>query len=495
MVTATPTALNSFNNNKPRTTATQLAKLRSQPIVVDLDAIPPPTSPLPIPNAPSSPIIPVARTAPRKLSQDKISGSPVPVPCSGSGSLRPPPRPRSIVSHMSLSNPPIESLPPVPVLLHSNDSYLSSTPTSPTSPTGPSFFSAISPRLEGIQCYSLPSNVLRSASMGRVSETAKHRPGRKTRTASNIAANGDNIPIQSEKQRARIACEMAESLPVPIPCDSSLMVSLEEPVNRVVSPIPIAQEESKEADITTVGFTALPERPMCWTATRYYGIESSMRWREGVDPIQKRFSSSNGSWRCQDRFAVFFRPGDDIGPDQVVKKTFWSEAWPYPIETILYGTAATTSTPSSTTTASTTAIAASSSKNGGLNRYSLTRGMETGEGERTGGYRSDHEGDRQISRGRTGSRQYSAGENVLKTAASFPSSGRSRDPRYITSEGVSKIAKVTIPMPDVAIDQMELVKAPVKVELCIYILESPLRVNATATLLGRTVEGTTKLYV
>ncbi|KAF9122437.1 hypothetical protein BGX30_002008 [Mortierella sp. GBA39] len=331
--------------------------------------------------------------------------------------------------------------------------------------------------------------------MSRVSETAKHRPGRKTRTASNIAANGDNIPIQSEKQRARIAFEMAESLAVPVPCDSGLMVSLEEPVNRVDSPIPIAREESKEADITTVGFTALPERPMCWTATRYYGIESSMRWREGVDPIQKRFSSSNGSWRCQDRFAVFFRPGDDIGPDQVVKKTFWSEAWPYPIETILYGTTATTSTPSSTSTASTTAIATSSSKNGGMNRYSLTRGMETGEGERTGGYRSDHEGDRQISRGRTGSRQYLAGENVLKTAASFPSSGRNRDPRYITSEGVSKIAKVTIPMPDVAIDQMELVKAPVKVELCIYILESPLRVNATATLLGRTVEGTTELYV
>ncbi|KAF9289660.1 hypothetical protein BKA57DRAFT_455120 [Linnemannia elongata] len=488
MVTATPTVLSSASNNKARTTASQLAKLRSQPIIVDLDAIPPPTSPLPIPNAPLSPITPVARTAPRKSSQDKISGSPVPLP--GSGSLRPPPRPRSIVSHMSLSNPPLESLPPVPVLLHSNDSYLSSTPTSPTSPTGPSFFSAISPRLEGVQCYSLPSSVLRSASVGRVSETTKHRPTRKTRTAPNLAANGDDIPIQSEKQRARIASEMAESLAAPVPCDSGLMVSLEEPVNRAASPLPIARDESKEADITTVGFTAIPQRPVSCTATRYYGIESSMRWREGVDPIQKRFSSSNGSWRCQDRFAVFFRPGDDIGPDQVVKKTFWSEAWPYPIETILYGTAAATSTLTSTT-----AIATSNSKKSGLNRYSLTRGMETGEGERTGGYRSDHEGDRQISRGRTGSRQYSTGENVLKTAASFPSSGRSRDPRYITSEGVSKIAKVTIPMPDVAIDQMELVKAPVKVELCIYILESPLRVNATATLLGRTVEGTTELYV
>ncbi|KAF9091439.1 hypothetical protein BGX23_005189 [Mortierella sp. AD031] len=136
-------------------------------------------------------------------------------------------------------------------------------------------------------------------------------------------------------------------------------------------------------------------------------------------------------------------------------------------------------------------------KNGTSSRYSLTRGgKETAEGERSGGYRSDHEGDRQISRGRTGSRQYASGETqMLKTAASFPSSGRSRDPRYITSEGVQKIAKVTIPMPDVAIDQMDLVKQPVKVELCIFILEAPLRVNATATLLGRTVQGTTELYV
>ncbi|KAF8933079.1 hypothetical protein BGZ47_011053 [Haplosporangium gracile] len=494
MVTATPTMQSTLSHNKARTTASQLAKLRSQPIVVDLDAIPPPTSPLPIPNAPLSPITPFARTAPRKSSQDKISGSPVPVPGLSSGSLRPPPRPRSIVSHMSLSNPPLENLPPVPVLLHSNDSYLSSTPTSPTSPTGPSFFSAISPRLEGVQCYSPPSSVLRSASVGRVSETAKHRPSRKSRAASNIAANDDNIPIQSEKQRARIAFEMVESLTAPIPNDSGLMVSLEEPANRAASPLPIPREESKEAEAITAGFTVLLERPVSCTATRYYGIESSMRWREGVDPIQKRFSSSNGSWRCQDRFAVFFRPGDDIGPDQVVKKTFWSEAWPYSIETILYGTTTATSTTSSTPAVSTTAIATSGGKNE-LNRYSLTRGKETGEGERTGGYRSDHEGDRQISRGRTGSRQYSSDENVLKTAASFPSTGRSRDPRYITSEGVSKIAKVTIPMPDVAIDQMELVKAPVKVELCIYILESPLRVNATATLLGRTVQGSTELYV
>ncbi|KAG0273411.1 Aminopeptidase 2 mitochondrial [Linnemannia exigua] len=409
MVTATPTVQSTHihPNSKSRTTASQLAKLRSQPIVVDLDAIPPPTLPLPIPNIPPSPTTATAvRTAPRKTSQDKIPGSPMQP---GSGSLRPPPRPR----------------------------------------------------------------VLRSASVGRVPHSAKLKSSsrRPPRTPLIIASGGD-IPIQSEKQRARFASEMAKSLPPPTPTDSSLMVNLEEPVNRAVSPLPSAREDENnniDSQLTPVELVVYPpERPVSCTATRYYGIESSMRWREGVDPIHKRFSSSNGAWRCQDRFAVFFRPGDDIGPDQVVTKTFWSEAWPYPIETILYGTTTTT------TTTATTSTATSNVKNG-VNRYSLTRGKETGEGERSGGYRSDHEGDRQISRGRTGSRQYSTGESLLKTAASFPSSGRSRDPRYITSEGVQKIAKVTIPMPDVAIDQMELVKAPVKVELCIYILESPLR--------------------
>ncbi|KAK3838145.1 MAG: hypothetical protein J3R72DRAFT_448977 [Linnemannia gamsii] len=492
MVTATPTVQSSHSlpNSKTRTTASQLAKLRSQPIIVDLDAIPPPTLPLPIPNVPPSPTVATAiRTAPRKTSQDKMSGSPL---LPGSSSLRPPPRPRSIISHMSLSNPPSESLPPVPVLLHSNDSYLSSTPTSPTSPTGPSFFSSISPRLEGVQSFSLPSSVLRSASMGRIQHSAKLKStSRRPPRTPLIIANGGDIPIQSEKQRARFASEMAESLPPPTPTDSGLMVNLEEPVNRAVSPLPSTREgenNNMDSPLTPVELAVYPpERPLSCTATRYYGIESSMRWREGVDPIQKRFSSSNGAWRCQDRFAVFFRPGDDIGPDQVVTKTFWSEAWPYPIETILYGTTTTTITAATSAT--------TSNVKNGVNRYSLTRGNETVEGERSGGYRSDHEGDRQISRGRTGSRQYSPGESLLKTAASFPSSGRSRDPRYITSEGVQKIAKVTIPMPDVAIDQMELVKAPVKVELCIYILESPLRVNATATLLGRTVQGTAELYV
>lgn len=203
----------------------------------------------------------------------------------------------------------------------------------------------------------------------------------------------------------------------------------------------------------TVQIDPLP-RPIGLIATRFYGIESSMRWREGVDPVEKRFTSSNGAWRCQDRFAVFFRPGDQIGPDQVVTKTFWSEAWPYPIETILYGTI------------------------GPLEKKSQPE---------VNGHRSDHESEHRLSRTRA--------QGNLKMAASFPPSLKSKDPRYITSAGVQKIAKVTIPMPDVAIDQMDLVKAPIKVELRIFILESPLRIHATAFLLGRTVAGTTELYM
>jgi hypothetical protein len=191
-----------------------------------------------------------------------------------------------------------------------------------------------------------------------------------------------------------------------------------------------------------------------------------MRWREGVDPIQKRFASSNGSWRCQDRFAIFFRPGDHIGPDQVVTKTFWSEAWPYPIETILYGT---------------------------TDLFAPTIEPQRSLGDEHGN-RSDNESDRLASKLRTGLR-LSPGQPHLKGAASFPPAARQRDPRYITTDGVQKIAKVTIPMPDVAIDQMDLVKAPIKVELRIFILEAPLRVHASAFLLGRTVAGTTELFV
>ncbi|KAG0032000.1 hypothetical protein BGZ82_006713 [Podila clonocystis] len=210
----------------------------------------------------------------------------------------------------------------------------------------------------------------------------------------------------------------------------------------------------------TVQVDPLP-RPMGLVATRFYGIESSMRWREGVDPVEKRFTSSNGAWRCQDRFAVFFRPGDQIGPEQVVTKTFWSEAWPYPIETILYGTI------------------------GSLDPTSQP--IEAG-------HRSDHESEHRLSRTRVGG-VGSHGHGHLKSAASFPPSLKSKDPRYITSAGVQKIAKVMIPMPDVSIDQMDLVKAPIKVELRIFILESPLRIQATAFLLGRTVAGTTELYM
>ncbi|KAF9557551.1 hypothetical protein EC968_007603 [Mortierella alpina] len=262
------------------------------------------------------------------------------------------------------------------------------------------------------------------------------------------------------------------------------MSNMEEPASRSVTPSLVIQAEASHDDQQQrfVVEEMQHPRPLGLIATRFYGIESSMRWREGVDPIQKRFSSSNGSWRCQDRFAVFFRPGDPIGPDHVVTKTFWSEAWPYPIETILYGTTG-----------------------------PILPSQEESEAEqahhhhhhrRQSGHRSDHEGDHQISRGRyaaAGARSSgSIGEThptLLKAAASFPPPARSRDPRYITSEGVQKIAKVVIPMPDVAIDQMELVKAPIKVELRIVVLEQPLRVHATASLFGRAVTGTTELYV
>ncbi|KAF9939620.1 hypothetical protein BGZ67_009200 [Mortierella alpina] len=256
--------------------------------------------------------------------------------------------------------------------------------------------------------------------------------------------------------------------------EPNLMSNMEEPASRSVTPRPVQAESIHDQQQRFVVEEMQLPRPPGLIATRFYGIESSMRWREGVDPIQKRFSSSNGSWRCQDRFAVFFRPGDPIGPDHVVTKTFWSEAWPYPIETILYGT---------------------------TGPILPRQESETTQGHGQSGHRSDHEGDRQISRGRAaaaaaaGARAGGSETHALKAAASFPPVARSRDPRYITSEGVQKIAKVVIPMPDVTIDQMELVKAPIKVELRIVVLEQPLRVQATASLFGRTVTGTTELYV
>ncbi|KAG0258009.1 hypothetical protein BG011_003588 [Mortierella polycephala] len=298
---------------------------------------------------------------------------------------------------------------------------------------------------------SLPSGAIRSSSVGRA-PGVKNRPSRKNSNSSDISDGHATLREGYRGQAPPTSTGLQQT-------QQNLMSNMEEPA----STNPMQGPETEKAEHRSPLIKDFPPRPVGLIATRFYGIESSMRWREGVDPIQKRFSSSNGSWRCQDRFAIFFRPGNQIGPDQVVTKTFWSEAWPYPIETVLYGT---------------------------------TDQVSAGdEAERElSGHRSDHESDRQMSRGRLGTRA-ALPDTHLKTAASFPPLSGNRDPRYITSEGVHKIAKVIIPMPDVAIHQMDLVKAPVKVELRIFLLESPLRINATATLLGKTVTGTTELYV
>ncbi|KAF8939129.1 hypothetical protein EDD21DRAFT_197966 [Dissophora ornata] len=426
----------------------------SQPILLDLDAFPAPTSPLPIPEFPSPPPgLPsrvYSRTPPAKATYDKPSSPMAPM----SNSLRPPPRPRSIVSQLTLSNPPSESLPPVPALLHSHDNlYVSSTPTSPTTPTTPSFYTSFPRRnYDSSLSTSLPMNSVRSSSVGRVQSSYKARAPRKISNAS----GGPGIPAQMEMQRGRFA-SMSPRLQQ---TRENTVGSMEEPQSKDMAPKPETNEDERRASAVT----ELPPRPVGLVATCFYGIESSMRWREGVDPIEKRFASSNGSWRCQDRFAVFFRPGDQIGPDQVVTKTFWSEAWPYPIETILYGT-----------------------------NDSLTPSSGS-EHSGQDGHRSEINGDQLSSRLRTGLRLTSS-ETHLKSAASFPPLSGSKDPRYITSDGVHKVAKVIIPMPDVAIDQMDLVKVPVKVELRIFILESPLRIHASAFLLGRTVAGLAELYM
>ncbi|KAF9179976.1 hypothetical protein BGZ51_001808 [Haplosporangium sp. Z 767] len=453
MVTAIAPESASSNSNPsgltkrptPKTGTRNRLLTQSQPIHIDFTALPAPTSPLPIPDTNTPPPGSPSRTAPRKLPHDKVS-SPTTLT---SGSLRPPPRPRSIVSHITLCNPPTESLPPVPVILHSSETPTS--PISPISPSTPSFYSSFSQPQDRSLSRSLPSSAIRSSSVGRVSGV-KNRPSRKAFNPSDIS---DGHATLGEEYRGR-----------PSPTSTglqqtqkNLMSNMEDPVS--TNPMQVPETERAEHRLPLI--KDLPLRSVDLIATRFYGIESSMRWREGVDPIQKRFSSSNGSWRCQDRFAIFFRPGDQIGPDQMVTKTFWSEAWPYPIETVLYGT---------------------------------TDQVSAGdEAEREfSGHRSDHESDRQMSRGRVGTR-VALPDTHLKAAASFPPLVGNRDPRYITSEGVHKIAKVIIPMPDVAIHQMDLVKAPVKVELRIFLLESPLRINATATLLGKTVAGTTELYV
>ncbi|KAI1317205.1 hypothetical protein EDD11_008897 [Mortierella claussenii] len=474
MVTATSADTTSVKIKSPSPKAgfrNQSLLIRSQPIVLDFDAFPAPTSPLPIPKVPSSPSCKPSRTPsrtpPPKAPHDKSSSLLTVMP----GSLRPPPRPRSIVSHLALSKPPSERLPPVPVILHSHDHLYSSTPTSPTTPTTPSFYSSFSHRYD-----SSPSNTPRSSSVGRVHGSFKNRTPRK---GSNADAHEYPVPAlkdtQQQQQRGRLASVSSMSSVGSQRSRHDPMSDMEEPSLREMgAPRPETNEDEHNA--VMLAHSELPPRPVGLVATRYYGIESSMRWREGVDPIQKRFASSSGSWRCQDRFAVFFRPGDQIGPDQVVTKTFWSEAWPYPIETILYGTTS----------------------------LSLTDEMEKREPQEQQEHRaksemstrSDQESDGQLlaSRLKNGLRLTSS-ETQLKSAASFPLSSRSRDPRYITSEGVQKIAKVIIPMPDVAIDQVELVKAPIKVELRIFILEAPLRIHASAFLLGRTVAGTTELYV
>ncbi|KAF9348050.1 hypothetical protein BGX26_000496 [Mortierella sp. AD094] len=421
--------------------------IRSQPIVLDFDAFPAPTSPLPIPKQSTPPSRGPSRTPPSKVIYEKQSSPTGTTP----SSLRPPPRPRSIVSQLTLSKPPSESLPPLPTILHSNDNlYTSSTPTSPTTPTTPSFYPSFSSRYEDSN-PTRPSYSIRSSSVGRIHGNFKNKTPRK-------ASNASSNPVQKEVQRGRPV--QISTVPSQKQEQSDPMSNMEEPINRDLAPRPETNEEERRISANT----ELPPRPTGLVATRFYGIESSMRWREGVDPIQKRFASSNGSWRCQDRFAIFFRPGDQIGPDQVVTKTFWSEAWPYPIETILYGT---------------------------MNPLSPNNKVNHGSEV---GHRSDYEGDQLTSKLRTGLRLTSS-ETQLKNAASFPPASQSKDPRYITSDGVQKIAKVTIPMPDVPIDQMDLVKAPIKVELRIFILEAPLRIHASAFLLGRTVAGTAELYV
>ncbi|KAF9169053.1 hypothetical protein BGX20_010870 [Mortierella sp. AD010] len=423
--------------------------IRSQPIYLDLDAFPAPTSPLPIPKQPTPPSRGPSCTPPSTPSK-VISEKPSSPTGTMSNSLRPPPRPRSIVSQLTLSKPPSESLPPIPTILHSNDNlHISSTPTSPTTPTTPPLYPSFTSRYEDSN-LSRPSYSIRSSSLGRLHGNLKNKTPRKV-------SNASSSPAQKETQRGRSA--QTSITPLQKQERSDPMSNMEGPINGALAPRPETNEEERQSPANV----ELPSRPVGLVATRFYGIESSMRWREGVDPIQKRFASSNGSWRCQDRFAIFFRPGDQIGPDQVVTKTFWSEAWPYPIETILYGTGT-----------------------GTINPLPSNHGLEVG-------HRSNQDGELS-SRLKTGLRLTSS-ETQLKNAASFPPTSQSKDPRYINSDGVQKIAKVTIPMPDVPIDHVDLVKAPIKVELRIFILEAPLRIHASAFLLSRNVAGTVELYV
>ncbi|KAF9585829.1 hypothetical protein BGW38_000540 [Lunasporangiospora selenospora] len=475
MVSAITPDMNSADTNSVERTKTQTqriisrnqgAQYRSQLITIDFDALPAPTTPLPNPIPEVSSIRTTLATqgnAARKSSPDKTIMPLI------TTSLRPPPRPlanslpsrpRSVTSPTSLGAPPSESLPPVPAILHSNDSpHISSTPTSPTSPISrPSR----SPRQEASSPTSVSRSSMRSASVGRTGGSPKNRPIHRIPQAGDVSAE---ITAVKDKGRARLMAPRSEPSKVE---QNELMRNMEEPQSKSTSST--TSERLSTSSYSTVSAEEDDShRPASLFATRYYGIESSMRWREGVDPVEKRFMSTSGSWRCQDRFAIFFRPGDLIGPDQVVTKTFWSEAWPYPIETILYGTT-------------------------GPFLPSPGNPVEM-ETERSVGHLSDYEGEHQITRSRLSGIRMSSSESQLKISASNPSSARGREPRYINSEGVQKIAKVTIAMPDVAINQMEMVKAPIRVELRIYILEAPLRIHANAFLLGKTVVGNTELFV
>ncbi|KAF9973401.1 hypothetical protein BGZ73_003341 [Actinomortierella ambigua] len=423
---------------------------RSIPMIDTMSA---PTTPLPIPkevlHACSPPISPPPIPG-KQYNHSEQSPTQLPF----SRSLRPPPRPstaqttksprpKSVVTLLQLSQPPTEDLPPIP----SDASPRQSSPLSPTSPATPT--------------HSLHHNLLtrttRASSVGRYHTATRFQ---KTAKPSDLS----KLPLFSVmgnlEEPARVKKEDS-------PTTVSQAVEMHSSADAQV-----AESSSHAHNASKAQEVEVPERPKGLVATRYYGIESSMRWREGIDPIEKRFVASNGSFRCQDRFAVFFRPGSPIGPDQVVTKTFWSEAWPYPIETILYGTMVTYEDllPG-------LSLRAEQDRETRMRSLSLPPITESYPPDMQKQYPHQH--------------QY----QQLKSVSSFPPGAKSRDPRYITSKGVQKIAKIIVPMPDVAIDQMDLVRVPIRVELRIFVVENPLRIHATANLLGRTVTGITELYI
>ncbi|KAG0232083.1 hypothetical protein BGW42_008376 [Actinomortierella wolfii] len=424
---------------------------RSIPMIDTMSA---PTTPLPIPkeilHACSPPISPPP-TPGKKQNHSEQS----PTHLTFSRSLRPPPRPsttqanksprpKSTVTLLQLSRPPTEELPPIPRVASPKQSV----PPSPNSPVNSTLSS---------KNGTLLARSARASSVGK--DARLHGTPRSHKAAK--SSDLSKVPLFSVmgnmEEPARVK---DEDSPTTVPRHEGLQKNAD---------TCITQPSSHNNKAVMTQEVEVLERPKGLVATRYYGIESSMRWREGVDPIEKRFVASNGSFRCQDRFAVFFRPGSPIGPDQVVTKTFWSEAWPYPIETILYGTM-----------------------------------VGYDDSLPAMGFRADHDREtRMRSQSLPPIDEYAPSSlhqqqnfhQQLKSVSSFPPGAKSRDPRYITSKGVQKIAKIIVPMPDVAIDQMDLVRVPIRVELRIYVVEDPLRIHASATLLGRNVVGTTELYI